>query len=839
MPVGLPPYRWRAAHLAALWGYGIAQPVFSMLEGNPEFLVVRGSTRAEVLVFALVIAFLPPLMVLGVEFLIARLSVAASGVVHLLAVWLFGFTAALQLLGLLDPSKGLALLLPVAASYVFVLAYLRWNAVRSFLSLSVVLPLAALLLFVANVPLAIDDREGAHVAVDGRTPIVMVVLDEFSLSSLLRPDGSLDAVRYPGFARLARGGTWYPRATTVHEHTTQAVPAILTGQLPKPGELPTLADHPDNLFTLLGESYEFDAKEQVTRLCPVRYCPESRPETPLVDRFRGLFYDVGVGFLHGILPTSLRGELPPIGDRWGGFGDEAGADARERLLGARTRRDVDLAIERDHKRPRGEFETFLATLGTSKRARTLSFLHLLLPHSPWHLLPSGREYGNAGTIDGTRDGWNRWENIPWLVDQELQRYLLQVGYTDSLVGRLLDRLEESGMYDRSMIVVTADHGVNFEPGGWRRLVESGNIPEIAPIPLFVKYPGQHAPRVDERAAQTIDIVPTIADVLGVELPWSVDGTSLRGAPVAREAAVERRSGRVVTAPLERIREGVLRAAKRNAALFGTGTTSLYRLGAHKELLGRSVADLPRSVGGASSVHLDGETLLSRVDLTSVFLPSRVVGEIEEPPAGSSRNLAIAVNGRIVALTRRYTLDGRERFAAMVPEGAFHNGANDVDVYAVDGKGKRVLLVRLGGTDRTPQYALAADGGSIARARGGRVRVEVGRIDGRVEAWDEDEGTVQIRGWAADLEDQVLPDQILLFEGGQLLYAGETTIVRWDVEQVSGKRRIERAGWVAELPAASLGGGSLRVFAVRGDVASELGWSASRARLPRTSALATD
>ena len=69
--------------------------------------------------------------------------------------------------------------------------------------------------------------------------------------------GDIDAVRYPSFARLAKEGTWYPRATTAHEHTTGAVPAILTGRLPRSGSMPTLEDHPENLFTMLGETYQF------------------------------------------------------------------------------------------------------------------------------------------------------------------------------------------------------------------------------------------------------------------------------------------------------------------------------------------------------------------------------------------------------------------------------------------------------------------------------------------------------------------------------------------------------------------------------------------------------
>ena len=154
---------------------------------------------------------------------------------------------------------------------------MRSPAFRSFLSISLALPALALVSFVATVPLAVDDRQGADVDVATRTPVILIVMDEFAVSSLWGGDGSIDAVRYPNFARLAQKATWYPRATTVADYTTDAVPAILTGRNPKAGELPTLADHPDNLFTLLGERFGIHAQEQVTRLCPARYCPRTGP----------------------------------------------------------------------------------------------------------------------------------------------------------------------------------------------------------------------------------------------------------------------------------------------------------------------------------------------------------------------------------------------------------------------------------------------------------------------------------------------------------------------------------------------------------------------------------
>ena len=108
----LPSYPWRFAHLAALWAYGVSQPVFSMLKGNPEFLVVRGSSRLDVVVFALVLAFVPPLAVIAIEALAGVVSRALSALLHIGAVFGFAYLAALQLTRLLDIEGGSGALAP-------------------------------------------------------------------------------------------------------------------------------------------------------------------------------------------------------------------------------------------------------------------------------------------------------------------------------------------------------------------------------------------------------------------------------------------------------------------------------------------------------------------------------------------------------------------------------------------------------------------------------------------------------------------------------------------------------------------------------------------------------
>ena len=220
-----------------------------------------------------------------------------------------------------------AVVTTVALCVVGVASYVRWKAVRLFLAYSIVLPILGATAFVHGIPLTTDSAEAADVEIPRQVPIVLVVFDEFPVSSLLTRAGEIDAVRYPNFGELARVANWYPNATTVHDHTTSAVPAILTGQLPRQGDLPLLADHPDNVFTLLGASYRFRVHELVTHLCSTQLC--QRDGASVTERLPSLFSDVGVVYLHGLLPDAIAEHLPSIDQSWGRFLQQGDPGGRE------------------------------------------------------------------------------------------------------------------------------------------------------------------------------------------------------------------------------------------------------------------------------------------------------------------------------------------------------------------------------------------------------------------------------------------------------------------------------------------------------------------------------
>ena len=744
-----------------------------------------------------------------------------GGALHIVAIWCFGFLAVLQFVRLLDVQRGAALLLPLVPAALAAVAYLRSRVFRSFLSISFALPVLGRCRSSRRFRSRQATRPrrtcGSHEHAcrpggDGRVP-----------GELAAPSGRLDRRgAVPELRPPRETATWYPRATTVHEFTTQAVPAVLTGQLPHKGELPTLNDHPQNLFTLLGARYALQVIEPVTRLCPTRYCPDAHVREPFANRARGLLYDTTVGYLYRVLPASLREGLPPIGDRWGGFDDAGDAGTRQRLLGALDVDDVNLAIERADHQPRTEFARFLRMITPGAPARTLYFLHLMLPHAPYRLLPSGHEYGNAETIDGIQDdAFNEWAGSQLLADQARQRHLLQVGYTDRLLGDLVPRLKAAGLYDRALVVVTADHGASFHAGGFRRTVAPKNIADIASVPLFVKYPGQHQGVLDRRNARTIDVVPTIADVLGVTPPWKLDGASLRGAPVqGRRVTVWRRSGGASPDPRRDVGRGA-RDGPARRRLFGGEPT------------GRSARSRSSSAGrSARSVRRRREAPASG---STARCCSRTCGR---HPSSSRRGsqgrwrrvarsrcaVAIAVNGRVGATTRMFVVDGRSRFAVLVPESA-SRGRNTVEVFAIS-SGRRAALAGSGNVQRRGLPAVRERQSAGVPERGpdlGRTG-QARRADRVLDAGGRHGSDP---GVGRGPRDSALVDRVLLFSGGKLVYSSATTVFRWDVDEMRGKSRSARVGFVTELPVSDVRGKQLRAFAVEGNIATELAWPKDR------------
>ena len=693
-------------HLAVLSAFALAQPLFDLLSKNAEFFAARGSSRWDIVVFAVGLVVVPPLILTLIELLVGRFSEPARRWLHLVFIALLVALFAIQALkdgGFISTLTliGGALLIGALVA----LVYAKAEPVRQILSVLSPAPLLFLLLFLffsdVSDLVTKGEAEASNAAVASKTPIVMVVFDEFPITSIQNARGAIDRERYPNFAALQRDSVWFRNNTGMHDQTTSAVPTIVDGNYPKQGLLPTARDHPDNLFTILGKSYRMNVLEEATTLCPSSVCKVARGGG-FLDRQSSLVSDMTLVYEHVVAPPDIQKNLPSVSENWGDFAkgpnaDTGGENADDLGKGAGGPRGKSVKAKLGSGRP-ARVEEFIDAIEPGGSKPSLNFMHVLLPHVPYQYLPGGQAYRRkAGeTIPGMNSppGFG----VPFLVKQSYQRHLLQTGFTDYMVGRMIQRLKDTGMYEKSLVVMVADHGVAFRDGENRRKLTSKNVEQLAAVPLFMKLPGgRQAGEVVDRHVQNIDVLPTIADVLDVKLPSKTDGRSAFD-PTLDRPVVEmfQRGGRKLSVPIAEFRRRERAALARKIELFGDGPIErLFAYGPRPELIGR-----PGRAGapaGAVKATVNGAGDLAKVDPSSDFLPSHVTGRLTGGRAGDTRQVAVAVNGVIRGTGETFYLAGskEESLSVMVPWSALRAGANRVDVFEITGSGRAARLVPLG------------------------------------------------------------------------------------------------------------------------------------------------
>ncbi len=496
--------------LLSLYGFAVTQPLLDLLGRYPQFFVARGTSRVEVLCLVAILSLGAPAIAYSLIRLCGRIRPAFGRWVFqagiALGAALFILLALKRVPHLHGSFRWLGMALLGGAA--FALAHARWNSVRLFLRILAPSPLIFALVFLAGPPMrAFWSGVGTAASatrVGSPAPVVMVVFDELPLGSLLNEAGEIDGKRFPHFADLARDANWYRNATTVADSTELSVPAILTGRYPTAtdGRLATSSGFPRNVFTLLADHYDMRVFESVTHLCPTSVSAPNRGG--LAARVVSLALDVSVLYLHLVIPSESEWRLPRVDQTWRGFV-----------------RPTDLPIGAK-RNPAEVFSAFLESVQPSPRP-TFSFIHLQLPHVPWVFLPSGKQY-LPWRVDYTSP--NVWDDQTALVELGFQRHVLQVMLVDRLLGRLVKKLKELDQYDRTLLIVLSDHGASFRPGGDRRAATPHNFRDVASIPLLIKTPGQRRGRVLDTNAETIDVVPSLADLLAVEPRWTTDGQSL-------------------------------------------------------------------------------------------------------------------------------------------------------------------------------------------------------------------------------------------------------------------------------------------------------------------------
>jgi arylsulfatase A-like enzyme len=234
-------------------------------------------------------------------------------------------------------------------------------------------------------------------------------------------------------------------------------------------------------------------------------------------------------------------------------------------------------IQRRHRRNvadrRYERDTFVARTATAAcewlqdnyRQPFFLYVDTFDPHEPWDAPQWYVDRYDPGYTGQVVD-YPRYDYCDYLTPDELRHcralYAAEVTLVDRWVGRVLQQIEDLGLLDDTVVMLTTDHGFLLGEHGFigKSLITAGAaeqprrpgertggglmmsyIPlyeEIVHIPLIVHRPGVNAGRTDA-LVQPPDLMPTILDLAGIPIPESVDGIPF--GPVLRRESDDHRT----------------------------------------------------------------------------------------------------------------------------------------------------------------------------------------------------------------------------------------------------------------------------------------------------------
>lgn len=181
-----------------------------------------------------------------------------------------------------------------------------------------------------------------------------------------------------------------------------------------------------------------------------------------------------------------------------------------------------------------------------KDDRLFLFLHYYDVHSDWHKLPYDapqpyREKFSSGYEGDFNGGFGGKVASQYLSYVSLNRIPLKerdltyitslydngIAYMDRCIGGLFEMLKEKGLYDDSLIIITSDHGEEFQEHGCMLHCNSYLHDELTRVPLLVKLPGKTGRHLEfGELVESVDIMPSILDIAAITNRPPMQGKSL-------------------------------------------------------------------------------------------------------------------------------------------------------------------------------------------------------------------------------------------------------------------------------------------------------------------------
>lgn len=680
----------RSLHICVLSAFAFSEPIFAALSQQFVYLHDLGAGWLEIAFILLVLTVLLPMAWILVDGLVMAISkrylrgygqnLALATLFVLLWLSIIRPFMKVSFLEMMAAVWIASLIVAISGAIVSLQFYLRSLWIRRWVTLATIglvcFPLQFVIQYGSIREPAVDSKN----AIEHPIPVVMIVFDEFSGTTLMNRDLQVDDQNFPQFARLAKMSNWYRQASTVHVRTDVAIPAMLSGQFPSVRRPALESEFPGNLFQLIHGSRAFDMTvfEPVTRLCPETLRRRPLIPRPTSEKFASLIGTMSAVYSRLILPKDTPIEFPPISRLW--FGMAERVEATQDYSFGLCR--FDAFVMRDN-----QANQFMKSLHeTSKPA--FRFLHIELPHVPWCFLPSGNRYefdelnsfNPAGSWGDIGEDWGTDSGI---IARNEHRYLQQVRYVDRYLGLILDRLQEIKLLDRCLLIVTADHGVSFRPGHSRRVPDAATLPDLLSVPLFIKFPNQVTGKVSDANVESVDILPTIAEALEITLPETIDGISVTQTTRRPRKSLFLDKGMTILEPvIPRLEEAV----ERRLTIFGNDSLDHppLRASTHPAWHGRSIDEFSVEDRPLRSLAIDPNTGWQYLG-NSIPLKCLITGTLEPQGLGaSSADLVVVVNKIIRDTGATYPKGGRVHgFEFLLPESLAQDSPLPIELYHVE------------------------------------------------------------------------------------------------------------------------------------------------------------
>ena len=505
-----------------------------------------------------------------------------------------------------DASDAVLIGLSLVIGVLLAVAYARAEGLRSFLTVLSPAPIVFLCLFLFTAPVSkllfAEEAEARNVGGVTRAPVVVVLFDEFPSTRLWTRSERVDAKRFPAFGAAGEGLHLVPpRLRDLRLH--RARPAGDHGRQPAlEGQAADLAGPPEQHLLAVRKTHRMNVSEEATSVCSSKLCKDAREEEPWTDRMTSLTDDLGLVWLHVVSPPGIEDDLASVSENWGNFG---GGDGGSRLRrGPGRRGQPDGGHPRQPQRPAA---TSASTTGSRTSSRRLSPGAQLQAHAAAARAVGVPARRQAVPPHGQRPGAGLLE--PVVQRPGPARLALPAPPAAGRLRRPRARRADRAPEEDRPVRQVADRdrgrprrGVRASASATGARSRRENTHEIAPIPLFIKAPGQKKGKIDDSYVETIDILPTIFDILNLRPKVHMDGHSAFSSTVRnrRRAAgsSSATASRCSSSPAAQFEADKRRYWTRSCRLFGTGADGperIYRIGPHQELLGKP-ADTPAPVG---------------------------------------------------------------------------------------------------------------------------------------------------------------------------------------------------------------------------------------------------